>query len=367
MKFFRGKSKFSVVFTALMSLGLVLGSCGKGDGDSSGSTVTISGKMAVSGAAALNLAAVSLSEIVLYCVTFSSSPVSKTSEFGADGSFSVELPVDTAFGCFINNKTTNASLGTLIVGDANTGSSTLALEGDVDLGSLTFDQETGVVVIPASVIAKVASKVESNFNPDDMHNKEFKLSCDANLNSTDAQNLCKEFLADDGEEDAENFDVFFRIVKAADAANNPFAGLSIWASQEDFNECGGFDMPAALIDDIQQEDGITFSQASVGDWANCALRDEEEDDGGRPENMFLFEKLEKHAGSFGVRQVDTYDGQTDDGQGGQRPCHSVHEVGINFVEQAGTLYGAFKVREFDDCDAEPSQMFAKFHVRMTPR
>lgn len=140
------------------------------------------------------------------------------------------------------------------------GSSTsLALTGDLDLGSLTLDLSKGAVEIPEAKVKSKTTTATSGIQLSDLNNYKWTMTCVPSGNpQMDAD--CEE-----------NFDahggapVFMRVFEATKSDGSKMYGLGVWESPEAYNGCGGIDMNDATVSDIQTGDHITFT--TTGDYA----------------------------------------------------------------------------------------------------
>jgi hypothetical protein len=138
----------AIVVIALFTA-VLFSACGGGGGSTPASTTTISGKLLsgtvtpVGDIAAKGFKVAAAGEPLvgyqLYCVTFSTPPLSASGTSGSDGSVTVTFDAASAtFGCFILDSEGNG-VATLIFtnGDATTFSQTVTATGTVDLGTVT--------------------------------------------------------------------------------------------------------------------------------------------------------------------------------------------------------------------------------------
>jgi hypothetical protein len=193
-----------------------------------------------------------VTDYVLYCVTFEAPPTAATSNLAADGAFSVELPVDTAFGCFVNNKSTNKTVATFKFeqeASGSFGSSTStqgAFNSDLSLGSLSINLTTGTVTFPSTVTA-AARSTASDFTPADLHDKDFAITCEPTGDSVADAKCASDFL--DGGNSAP---VYMRAVQAT-ASGATMYGISAWQSKTAYTNCGGIVFNTAEKNQIESE------------------------------------------------------------------------------------------------------------------
>lgn len=205
----------------------------------------------------------------VFCVTFEATPVAKTGEIASTGAFSVSgLTTGVPFGCFINDKTTNATKGTMVVDNGSstyggTGESqSISLTSDVDLGQLTLGTD-GKVKIPAAKLsgAKSAAAVTADnaSELDELHAATYKMSCIDNGNAEQLA-TCKDH--NDGQT------VFFRVIKGTAKDGSQIRGIGAWASQAAFDICGSFDMGTVDADNIKASGYTLDSSVKVGTFTN---------------------------------------------------------------------------------------------------
>lgn len=91
-----------------------------------------------------------LSGFKLYCVTFQSPPAAASGVADGSGNVSVTLAAKgVAFGCFIRDSSDN-TIATLSFQSAGANGTTLTLNGDGNLGSVTVDTTTGLATATAT-------------------------------------------------------------------------------------------------------------------------------------------------------------------------------------------------------------------------
>jgi hypothetical protein len=274
-------------FCALLAAG-----CGATDATES---ITVSGTLALSTLSSYQSVRINavdefrpqaISDYRLYCVTFAAVPAASTSEFDSAGAFSTTVPANTPFGCFVNSKTTNLPVATLIsVDTAATGlssgkSSSFSLSGDTLLGALTLDLAAGTVEIPIARLAGTTSAASAASFAADMHGKTYTMSC-VSSGSTEIDALCNSFIADNS-----GASVYFRVLKGTKADGSTIFGLGVWQSSTAFTNCGAKDMSAATYSSILSEEAFsTFTLAdgsaiAQGNWTvsgnsdPCRARDQ---------------------------------------------------------------------------------------------
>ncbi len=266
-KTFQLKAVMALTLVSVSSW-LLLTGCNKSS-DSSGtataSTVTVAGTMSnIATAASFNedsaVETFAAADYKLYCVTFASSPTAATSAFAADGKFSLSLPANTPFGCFINSVSTNLPVATIMIQGSGSGFSSksttsMSLASNVDLGSLTLDLTNNRVVVPASAIAASSSASTAGISLADVDNYEFTMSC-VTTGNTQMDAACSTFIAQGNK-------VYFRILSGTQSGAVAY-GISVWGSAADFNACGGIELNTLSKASIETG-GFTFSTS--GDYA----------------------------------------------------------------------------------------------------
>lgn len=152
-----------VVIVALATVAAVLAACGGSSSNNGGpppsGNITISAQLvsgsvtttalteATAGSALMMPRSAQVTALVgykLYCVTFQSPPVAASGVADGSGNVSVTLAAKgIAFGCFIRDSSDN-TVATLSFQSAGTNGTTLTLNGDGNLGSVTVDTSTGL-------------------------------------------------------------------------------------------------------------------------------------------------------------------------------------------------------------------------------
>ena len=277
------------------------GSSGTGSGGSgSDETLTISGSIDISSSAAQGFQALSAEMIEtysIYCVAFNADADSCTDELDSDGNFSCSgIPVDTPFGCFIRNGDTPVATFEFTddtSGFGDEGSTSVALNGNVDLGELTYTEGSDTIEISRSVLEDNFSDATALLEADDLHNTTWNLEC--------VSGDCAE---DETGEDGMPASVFFRVVKASvtytNGSSESMTGLGVWSSQTAFQNCGEIDITDVLVTGITQEEeqsqnvsNFEFTQISSGEaWTSgeSCPRDTGGDDEGESEESYVVVK-----------------------------------------------------------------------------
>jgi hypothetical protein len=143
---------------AVALLAGVLYSCGGGGGTPPASTTTISARLYTGTIGPINRAATPdapLAGYQLYCVTFSTPPLSAAGTSAADGSVSLTLEVGSAdLGCFILDAS-GTSVASIIFANSDLSQTgqTVSAGGAVDFGTITVELANGVATatIPGGV------------------------------------------------------------------------------------------------------------------------------------------------------------------------------------------------------------------------
>ncbi|GIL17586.1 MAG: hypothetical protein BroJett040_13370 [Oligoflexia bacterium] len=196
----------------------------------------------------------------LFCVTFNSSPTAATSNFATDGSFSVSLPANTPFGCFVNSATTNLPVATLYKsgsgsGMSSTDSTSLSLSSSVDVGTLTLDLANNKVVVPASSVSGSTASSTASLNLADIDNYEWTMSC-VTTGVTEIDNACNSFISSGAS-------VYLRVLSGTESGNTIY-GINVWESNAKFTACGSIDFATATKTQIESG-GFAF--ATSGNYA----------------------------------------------------------------------------------------------------
>ena len=342
---------------ALTSMSLAVGSCAKKEeekeeteessttsvsgGSPAATTLTLSGSLAV-GSAALSLTP-ALSEMVLYCISFEALPRAGTSDFGSDGAFSVTMPVNVNFGCFVNSRTDGAIVATFVVDGGDTaglGSSSttsLALSGNVALGTLDLGTDGKVKIPTAKIAAAQYAPTAAGIDLDAVHGKEYTMSC-VDLGNSAKFAKCKEQIMD-GQDSST---VYLRILKATESGK-AVLGMGVWKDLAAFQGCGSVDFATGTMGDT------VFSQGTIGTFVNddslCAKRDPS---GlatlNNLQDYYAVSKLSKNGAGYSFRSEDQSEEQNSS-------CKETHTTAIEFAGNAAEMYGAFaSASSKDGCD-----------------
>ena len=273
-------ARWNVCAVGLLAAAVAVAGCGKkkssvSDGAlAEGAAITISGQLALensSTAAALALDGlnatgdVALTDLKVYCVSFSFPPKAGTGTVDASGNFSLSIEAnDVAVGCFILKGTQTVATMTFENSDTKNvngetqSDSRLAFSGNTNMGKIALDTATGKA--KASVANfKSAVKAFSGNGFDFTGNWTLKASTDL---PEGYQTACAPNTKCDGPEEGER--VFLkRIVGKRGEAE--VSAASIWSSEDAFKACGsrlGFSNAEA-----KAAAGVDFSASGVTEGA----------------------------------------------------------------------------------------------------
>jgi hypothetical protein len=255
---------------AIAALALSLYGCGKKKSkattDAGSSDLTISGGLNITGEdstgtgltssfdgnlgrGSVNL--VETNELSIFCVTFALPPSAGTGAVAADGAFSVNIAngKDASVGCFILKGETQ--LGTIVFedpsekdlsGGAATSDKT-AFSGNANLGSITFNLETGKAIVDLSKVV-VSKKVEASAGAAFDFTGTYKISASGVAQPTGYAALCPPRVeGQDGGGDcrgpSEGESIYFRRIAGKSTANQQDVyGVMAWASKAAHQACG---------------------------------------------------------------------------------------------------------------------------------
>jgi len=154
-----GARRVRLIAVVLSSVTLGAAGCGgsSGGGTVAAKNITISATLSAAGTVGSSALTVSspltaLAGYKLYCVTFSTPPVSGTATADAAGSVTLTLAAQNVpFGCFILDAAGNSVASLMFANNTQSGQ-TLSLSGDADLGAITVDATSGVAnaAVPAA-------------------------------------------------------------------------------------------------------------------------------------------------------------------------------------------------------------------------
>ncbi|MCB0364571.1 MAG: hypothetical protein H6624_08920 [Bdellovibrionaceae bacterium] len=334
----------------LMSTVLILTSgCldqNKDDEEGSSGLVVLSGSFASGGGQQKLLQSVSSQNFSLYkvyCLTFSNPPFAADSLIGSDGSFALALPVNQAFGCFVNNVSDNTPVATLVIEGDSSGfggnsSGTLALGASVHLSGLNLDLTNGVVEVPRAAIAPHLAAPTVVFDPQSLHGGTYQMSCVTTGNTLMDSN-CQQFISNDGDQ------VYFRIMTAAKNGGTVY-GLGVWASGTAFANCGSIDMLTSEQASIEVEDGITFLQVAAGSAFNSDLNACPSRDGGSISSMDDVENY--YAAGPLSQEGNAYTLRVDDSREVAPNCWRHDRTMVTFTAVGNDLVGRFNMSEYFD-------------------
>lgn len=265
--------------------------------DTTTSSITLSGKVGtVSGSSVINdilklsisddtsVTQFAITDYKMYCLTFTSSPTTATSDFGSDGAFSLSLPANTSFGCFINSKSTNLPVAQFVNAGSGSGmssskSTAISLASSVDVGSLTLDLSKNTIEIPESALSSAKSGATAGLALSDIDNYQWTMTC-VSTGNTEMDNACKTQIMNGS--DSGSAPVYLRILSGTQSGATVY-GISVWESNSAFTSCGSIDFNSATKAQIETN-GFTFvttgdyapatatSYSGWSDTTNCPLR-----------------------------------------------------------------------------------------------
>ncbi|WP_413288800.1 hypothetical protein [Bdellovibrio sp. HCB337] len=167
-------TKLTLGLSAAGALGAVTACGGFSNGPSTVESLTISGTLGASSSVmgvkpfSNSAMAVSLTDLEVYAVAFTSPPSVAEAEVGADGSFTISIPgaKGAAVTAIFRDKNDESQVGTIVFEDTsskdmngnNSQSSSVVLGDSVALGNITLGTD-GKVVIPVS---QIADKIDSS-------------------------------------------------------------------------------------------------------------------------------------------------------------------------------------------------------------
>lgn len=276
--------RWCLAAVGLMTAASVVSGCGKKkstklDELAEGAGISISGQLKLESSAtsvsligdAFNATDVTLTDLKVYCVSFSFPPKAGTGSVGADGSFSLSIDANNvAVGCFVLNGTTTVASMTFddsssknVDGQAKS-DSRLAFSGDTNMGTISLDTATGKAKADVNNFkAKIRTFSGAGFDFTgtwtlsklDVIPEGYVSVC------APAQENCE------GPQDGEK--IFFKQFAGKKDGNDVYAA-QLWASEEKFNVCGK--KLGIKFSDAVAKVGIDFSASGVSDgpfeWAS---------------------------------------------------------------------------------------------------
>ncbi|NBO38468.1 hypothetical protein EBU99_07775 [bacterium] len=270
-------NRFAIAAMGLMTATAFVSGCGKKKSTSvselsEGAAINISGQISLASSETsvsltgdeLNATDVSLTDLKVYCVSFSFPPKAGTGTVGADGSFSLSIEAnDVAVGCFVLNGTTTVATMTFEdsaaknVDGAAKSDSRLAFSGDTNMGKISLDTATGKAKADVNNFkAKVRSFEGAGFDFSGTWAMSKLDSVPEGYGSICApgQQNCE------GPHDGEK--IFLKRITGKKEGKDVFAA-QIWESEDKFKACGsalGIKSSEALA-----KVGIDFSGSGLAD------------------------------------------------------------------------------------------------------
>ncbi len=241
----------------------------------------------------------------MYCVTFADPPAAMFDDLGEDGSFSLEVPSNTSFGCFINDENNVPACVIRVVDDTSTGLSgesaqanTISLSGDVELESeIQCDPASGVATIPLSELQSSMGET-TEFDLSAVHDRTFEMDCLQATGFDQEGDLCAMI-------DETGNPVFFRILEGT-YDGDPVTAMGVWGAETDFTGCDSID-----VDPVRMglAGDLVLSQGNEGTWTfddTCPQGYADESSRLRPMGLYALELLTNVGGMWNM--TDTYSG-----------------------------------------------------------
>ena len=266
----------SVCLTPLLLSGLI-SSCGKkkSNNQSSSASVQIVGSLALSSSPSLSLAnsadsTTALSDLDIYCVTFQVPPKSGISSLDDEGAFSVAIEgaAGESIGCFFLKE--DDVVGTMVFKDdskksLNGDSSSkdkLAFSGEVGLGAIVLDLETGLAEVEVSQISSGVVDTEVSVKDAFDFTGTYKATSVGLDMPTGYKALCPEN-QDDCKGPSEGMTFWMQRVAGKDTSGKDAFAASLWASKSYYETCGS-KLGFSYADGIKKA-GIDFSASGIAE------------------------------------------------------------------------------------------------------
>ena len=260
------------------ALAVILNGCSKGSSDtsSSSSAVSVSGIISVSSgsqkahaydAEKLSSLTVNLSTYTITCATLVPPVQTASVALNADGTFSINVPgaLNQAMACHMVDSNGD-NVGDFLISDSssqdmngnNQVSNTMALGGNANLGTISYDPDAQEVTVPksavATVIVETAPASADVFDPTGAWTiaaADFTLPPGVRSVCASGDNTCN------GPPGGQT--IFMKLWKGVTTAATPadVYGLQVWDSEAGFNTCGG---KVGLPSTVQTSIGVDFSQ-----------------------------------------------------------------------------------------------------------
>lgn len=249
----------------VISVGLFSSCSGTSDLESQSDSIEISGQIGSGeggGSKVMSkLAAASVTDYSINCVTLTSPAQAFSSALNSEGKFSLKVPANVSVGCFVVDTASQSPVASIYVEAeqkimGSNLSSSMNLAKSADLGILDLDLEKREVRVPKARIAESENKnSKKSFELEEMNDKTYVLKCVPTGNQAIDANCQKQL-----EEDNANNTVYFRVLKAMQNGAD-IRGLGVWESSKAYQDCGSIDLSAADVAGAAQNDGITFPYA----------------------------------------------------------------------------------------------------------
>lgn len=303
----------------LAGLGTTM-SCGKKKKSSSSSggddSITISGQLALTGeSTSFRLDAPALTDLAVYCVTFTIPPEAGSGTVAEDGAFELTInTTDTSVGCFILQDTD--ILGTIVFQDPSTkgmdgeaqSKDRLAFSGGKsDFGAITLDLSTGKAIVDVSKIVTTSGgglKDTSSIGDAADFTGAYTISSSGLTLPKGYVGTCANHDSDDCHGPMEGEKIWLKTIKGKDATSGAAKyAMMIWQSEELFKSCGeklGVSYAAA------KEHGIDLSESGVGEgdftWDSSYIDGWKKADATARHSMMKMENVDDFKGYPGTKQ-----------------------------------------------------------------
>lgn len=263
------------------------GGGGGGEPLAEGSKINISGKLNLTSGTNLLLAPLewlnlldadtpALSDLKVFCVTFSSPPVAGEGTVNESGAFALTLDAaQQAVGCFINKG--DETLGTIVFKDptkkslngSEKTSQREAFGGDTDLGEITFNLATGEAVVDVTQITTKADTSAAN-STDVAYDftGSYKISGAGFDLPTGYVGTCPEGSHESNDSDCrgpeEGEPLWIKRLNGSFVSDgSPAYGIMIWRSEDSFEQCGS--TLGISYDDLKENAGVDLSGSGVNE------------------------------------------------------------------------------------------------------
>ncbi len=191
------------------------------------------------------------------CATLETTSTAAEGTLGADGKFSVTVPADKPFSCYLDSIDATADAAALIKVEDSTltalsgdtiPTSSIALKSNAVLADTLTPDSTNTIKIPVAKVTASLSSSLATIAAADLHDKYFRVTCIDTGNAKDLKRCRQKFTCDWSVTNGQpkTYAVNYMRVFNETESSNTVQLLGIWKGATSFSKCGSIDMGPKL-------------------------------------------------------------------------------------------------------------------------